>query len=631
MRHYSACLSSSVCIRNTVTYVHRGPADRVDFKYGVHYFSSLRPAFIRFQIRREKRNKNREELRPKSDSGVPEFVDFQTDPSRYRHWKLSFDGRVATLAMDIAEDGGIRPGCQLKLNSYDLGVDIELQDALQRIRFEHPEVASVVLTSRKPRIFCSGANIYMLGLSGHAWKVNFCKFTNETRNGIEDSSARSGLKFIAACNGSTAGGGYELALACDEIVLVDDRYSAVSLPEVALLGVLPGTGGLTRLTDKRHVRRDLADVFCTTPDGVRGQRAMEWSLVDAVVKPQEFDEYVSRRALELAEETDRPADAAGIALTPLERTIDARGYHYRWVDAELDPDRRSVTLTVRAPESTAAASIEEIQADGAAWWPLAGSRELDDAILSLRINQLDRGLWILKTAGDWNNVLAADDVLFANRDHWFVREVIGMMRRTLARIIEGWQLWSIFSWSSGAPLSLVTGNPLWGTGGLQTIVANDVFNTPDLVGVVDSLPKSFGEVRVGTDGDISYFTGLTRSPEPVTDYYGSNPDALQAHAALFQIVDGSGNAILRNPKPGTTGNLGPAWLQGPGSLGVDAALSKSVQIRENMDFTLRIDAINLLNTPLWNDPNVNINSVDFGRITGAGGARTFTLNARIDF
>src|SRR6202046_3754027 len=246
-----------------------------------------------------------------------QLVDFRTEPSRYRHWQLKFDGPVATLTMDTKEDGGIRPGYKLKLNSYDLGVDIELHDALQRIRFEPPEVKAVVLGSSKDRIFCSGANIFMLGLSSHAWKVNFCKFTNETRNGIEDSSRYSGLKFIAACNGTTAGGGYELALACDEIILIDDRSSAVSLPEVPLLGVLPGTGGLTRLTDKRKVRRDLADIFCTTTEGVRGARAKEWRLVDEVVKPQQFGGHVQARALALAAQSDRPADTAGVALRPL--------------------------------------------------------------------------------------------------------------------------------------------------------------------------------------------------------------------------------------------------------------------------------------------------------------------------
>src|SRR5258708_5388971 len=300
---------------------------------------------------------------------VSNFVDFQTAPSRYRHWRLSFEGQVATLAMDVQEDSGLRPGYKLKLNSYDLSVDIELHDALQRIRFEHPEVASVVITSAKPRVFCSGANIYMLGLSSHAWKVNFCKFTNETRNGIEDSSANSGLKFIAACNGSTAGGGYELALACDEIVLIDDRSSAVSLPEVPLLGVLPGTGGLTRLTDKRQVRRDLADVFCTTSEGVRGQRARDWALVDAIVKPQYFQEYVQRRALALAGLSERPRASAGVALPPLDRVIEPQGFHYRFVDVRLDGTTQRVELTISAPERSPPASRGAAPAARAHWWP----------------------------------------------------------------------------------------------------------------------------------------------------------------------------------------------------------------------------------------------------------------------
>src|SRR5713226_3787135 len=284
-------------------------------------------------------------------SATPSFVDFQTDPSRYQHWKLTFEGQVATLRMDTKEDGGIRPGYKLKLNSYDLGVDIELHDALQRIRFEHPEVRCVVVTSDKNRVFCSGANIYMLGLSTHAWKVNFCKFTNETRNGIEDASAHSGLKFIAACNGTTAGGGYELALACGEIILVDDRSSAVSLPELPLLGVLPGTGGLTRVTDKRKVRRDRADIFCTTPEGVRGQRAKDWGLVDELAKPQQFAEFVRQRALKLAEGSDRPADAKGVPLISLQRTIGEGGLHYEYVEAGINREARTATITVRAPES----------------------------------------------------------------------------------------------------------------------------------------------------------------------------------------------------------------------------------------------------------------------------------------
>jgi benzoyl-CoA-dihydrodiol lyase len=363
-----------------------------------------------------------------------EAVDFQTDPSRYKHWRLTFDGPVATLTMDVAEDGGLRPGYKLKLNSYDLGVDIELYDALQRIRFEHPEIRSVVITSAKNRIFCSGANIYMLGLSSHAWKVNFCKFTNETRNGIEDSSAHSGLKFLAACNGTTAGGGYELALACDEIILVDDRSSAVSLPELPLLGVLPGTGGLTRVTDKRKVRKDHADMFCTNPDGVRGQRAKDWRLVDEVIKPQQFAEHIKQRAVKLAEKSDRPVNAKGIALTPLKRSIDASGIHYEYLDVQLNRVARTATIAVRTPDSVTEDSLEKVIAAGARWWPLQMARELDDAILNLRTNELVLGLWIFKTAGNANVVLSVDEFILKHQDNWFVREVLGMMRRTFARI-----------------------------------------------------------------------------------------------------------------------------------------------------------------------------------------------------
>jgi benzoyl-CoA-dihydrodiol lyase len=361
-------------------------------------------------------------------------IDFRTDPSRYRHWRLSFDGPVATLTMDVAEDAGIRPGYKLKLNSYDLGVDIELHDVLQRIRFEHPEIRSVVITSGKNRIFCSGANIYMLGLSSHAWKVNFCKFTNETRNGIEDASAHSGLKFLAALNGTTAGGGYELALACDEIVLVDDRSSAVSLPELPLLGVLPGTGGLTRVTDKRHVRRDHADIFCTNPDGVRGQRAKDWRLVDEIVKPQQFVEHIKQRARQLAEQSDRPANAKGVILATLERIVDDTGLHYKFVDVQYNREARTATLSVHAPEAAVESTLEKVLEAGANWWPLQMARELDDAILTLRSSELDLGLWLLKTSGTPDAVLATDAFLVAHQDNWFVREVLGMLRRTFARL-----------------------------------------------------------------------------------------------------------------------------------------------------------------------------------------------------
>ena len=365
---------------------------------------------------------------------VAQRVDYQTHPSLYRHWKLSFDGPLATLAADFDENGGLRPGYKLKLNSYDLGVDIELADAVNRIRFEHPEVRTVVITSLKDKVFCSGANIFMLGVSSHAWKVNFCKFTNETRNGLEDSSRHSGLKFLAAVNGSCAGGGYELALACDEIVLVDDRSSSVSLPEVPLLGVLPGTGGLTRLTDKRRVRHDLADIFCTTTEGVRGQRARDWRLVDDIARPAVFAQTVRSRALQLAAASDRPADAGGVVLDPLERTVEADALRYRHVAVEIDRARRTATFTVKAPAGEQPRTIDAIVAEGSNWYPLAMARELDDAILSMRTNELDIGTWLIRSAGDAGAVLAADSTLLAHRDHWFVRETIGFIRRTLSRL-----------------------------------------------------------------------------------------------------------------------------------------------------------------------------------------------------
>jgi benzoyl-CoA-dihydrodiol lyase len=361
-------------------------------------------------------------------------VDYQTNPDHYKHIQLSFDGEIATLGIKIDEDAGLRPGYKLKLNSYDLGVDIELHDALQRIRFEHPEVRTVVVTSLRDRVFCSGANIFMLGVSSHGWKVNFCKFTNETRNGIEDSSKHNGLKFVAALNGACAGGGYELALACDEIVLVDDRSSSVSLPEVPLLGVLPGTGGLTRVTDKRHVRHDLADIFCTSQEGVRGQKAVDWRLVDAIAKPAVFKEAVKERASKLAATSNRPAGAKGVALTALNRTIEADRLSYTHVTVEIDRAKRTATFTVKAPTAAVAADVAGIEAAGAHWYPLQMTRELDDAILHMRTNELDIGTWLLKTSGDAAAVLAADAAVLGNQDHWFARETLGMMRRTFARI-----------------------------------------------------------------------------------------------------------------------------------------------------------------------------------------------------
>jgi len=364
-----------------------------------------------------------------------ELVIFDAPESHaYQHWKLSIDGRIATLAMDVNEDGGLRPGYKLKLNSYDLGVDIELHNILQSIRFEHPEVACVVLTSAKEKIFCAGANIYMLGTSSHAWKVNFCKFTNETRNGMEDSSRHDGLHFLAALNGTTAGGGYELALACDEIVLIDDRSSAVSLPEVPLLGVLPGTGGLTRVVDKRHVRRDLADIFCTNPDGVRGERAKIWGLVDEAVAPAQFANAVRKRAEQLAASSSRRANACGIKLNPLTREVSEDGYRYGQVEVSFDRAARTATLTVRGPQLEQPGTIDEIVALGDRWWPLAMGRDLDDAILMLRANEPECGLLLLKTSGSAEAVLACGTTIMEFAEHWLVRETIGLLRRTFARL-----------------------------------------------------------------------------------------------------------------------------------------------------------------------------------------------------
>jgi len=364
-------------------------------------------------------------------------VDYQTHPGQYRHWSLNVDAEIATLSLDIQEDSGILPGYKLKLNSYDLGVDIELHDALQRLRFEHPEVKSVVVTSLKDRIFCSGANIFMLGLSTHAWKVNFCKFTNETRNGIEDSSRHGGLKFIAAVNGACAGGGYELALACDAIVLVDDRSSSVSLPEVPLLGVLPGTGGLTRITDKRHVRHDHADIFCTSVEGVRGQKAVDWRLVDAIAKPAQFADAVAKHAQQLAAQSQRAGAAAkgqGVALKPLNKKATAERLSYDYVNVDIDRAKRTATLTVSAPKAAVPGTIESIQQAGDSWYPLQMARELDDAILCLRSNELDIGTWLLKTTGDAALALQSDAVLVQHQAHWLVNETIGLLRRTLARL-----------------------------------------------------------------------------------------------------------------------------------------------------------------------------------------------------
>src|SRR3984957_14490126 len=360
-------------------------------------------------------------------------VDFRTHPGQYRHWRLACDGPVATLTMDVDEQGGLVPGYELKLNSYDLGVDIELYDAVQRLRFEHPEVRAVVVTSGKDKIFCAGANIRMLAASPHGWKVNFCKFTNETRNGIEDATASSGQAYLAAVNGTASGGGYELALACDYIMLIDDRSSAVSLPELPLLGVLPGTGGLTRLVDKRHVRRDVADYVCTRPEGVTGRKAVSWRLVDETVPRAQWTDAVAERAAELAARSDRPADAAGIELTPLAKTRTSTSIDYTWVSASLDHDAGVAAITVRGPDSEPPSSLAEASGPRAAFWTLAMTRELDDLILDLRTNEQTLGIWLLRTHGDPARVLRYDALLSEPGD-WLAREIRLYLMRTLKRL-----------------------------------------------------------------------------------------------------------------------------------------------------------------------------------------------------
>jgi benzoyl-CoA-dihydrodiol lyase len=365
------------------------------------------------------------------------MINFQTSPEQYKHWELSLAGGVATLSMNVQEDQTLAEGYKLKLNSYDLGVDIELADAVQRLRFEHPEVQVVVVTSLKPRIFCAGANIYMLGTSAHAFKVNFCKFTNETRCAIEDDSRHSGRRYIAALNGTASGGGYELAIACDEIYLVDDGNSTVSLPEVPLLGVLPGTGGLTRLVDKRKVRRDRADVFSTLAEGLKGQRATEWGLIDGTFPTSKFAASIHDRVREVVREVTPAVSLhypAGIKLNPLTLTRTADRCDYKYVQVRLNHQQRYADLTVRAPEADLPTTADEIQKLGDAYWPLRAYRELDDALLHLRVNEPEIGLVCLHTEGNSNNVLAVDQTLAAQRDHWLIREIVLHMARVLRRL-----------------------------------------------------------------------------------------------------------------------------------------------------------------------------------------------------
>ena len=362
------------------------------------------------------------------------LVDFRTHPDQYRHWTLTVEDRVATLTLDVQEEAPLVAGYELKLNSYDLGVDIELYDAIQRLRFEYPEVAAVVIVSAKPQVFCAGANIRMLGSASHAHKVNFCKFTNETRNSIEDATEYSGQTYLCAVNGTASGGGYELALACDDIVLIDDGASAVSLPELPLLAVLPGTGGLTRLVDKRRVRHDRADFFCTTSEGLRGQRALAWNLVDALAPRSRFDEVVHARALERAAQSDRPAEAAGMTLTPLARTIEADRICYDTLTVDIDRELASATLTIQGPAEVTPATLETICQAGASWWPVAMTRALDDAVLHLRLNEGEIGTWVFRSEGAHAAVEAVEKTLIDQADDWLVREILLYWKRTLKRL-----------------------------------------------------------------------------------------------------------------------------------------------------------------------------------------------------
>jgi benzoyl-CoA-dihydrodiol lyase len=423
------------------------------------------------------------------------MINFQTSPEQYKHWKLSIDGPVATLSMDVQEDQTLADGYKLKLNSYDLGVDIELADAIQRLRFEHPDVRAVVVTSLKPRIFCAGANIYMLGTSSHTFKVNFCKFTNETRCAIEDDSRHSGRRYIAALNGTASGGGYELAIACDEIYLVDDGNSAVSLPEVPLLGVLPGTGGLTRLVDKRKVRRDRADVFSTLAEGLKGKRATDWGLIDGSFPTSKFQEAIDARVKSIAESDGRRVSGPGIKLNALavESTAESRNYEY--VSLTLNRDKRYVDLTIRGPECGPQKTPAEIQQAGDSYWPLQAYRELDDALLYLRVNEPEIGLVCLRTQGDIYNVISIDKTLAANREHWLVREIILHMARVLRRLdLTAKSLFAIIE-----PGSCFAGNLL------ELVLASDrsyMLNDPDKI--VELMPSELNA------GALQMSNGLTR-------------------------------------------------------------------------------------------------------------------------
>lgn len=428
------------------------------------------------------------------------MIEFRTEPASYRHWQLSVDGRVATLAMSVDEGGGLRDGYELKLNSYDLGVDIELYDAVQRLRFEHPEVAAVIMTSAKERIFCAGANIRMLATSSHDHKVNFCKFTNETRNSIEDATSHSGQTYIAAVNGPCAGGGYELALACDQIVMIDDGATTVSLPEVPLLAVLPGTGGLTRLSDKRKVRRDRADVFCTLEEGMRGQRAVDWRLIDEIAPRSKFDDAVAARAEVAIAASDRPAAAQGITLTPLQRNIDGDSVKYSTLTIEIDRAQQAATIAIQAPTELPPEGTDAIQAIGAGYWPLRLARELDDAILHLRTNENEIGTWVFQTSGSSEMMAAHDAALMAHQDHWLVREVTLYLKRTLKRIdVTSRSIYALIE-----PASCFTGTLL------ELALAADRSYMLDGQFEGDNRPPALASLTAMNFGPYEMVNGLTR-------------------------------------------------------------------------------------------------------------------------
>jgi len=456
------------------------------------------------------------------------MITFDTRPDAYKHWKLTFDGPIATLSMDVDENAGLRPDYKLKLNSYDLGVDIELADAIQRIRFEHPEVRTVVITSLKERIFCAGANIMMLRGSTHGWKVNFCKFTNETRVAIEDASAHSGIKFLAAVNGTCAGGGYELALACDEILLVDDGNSSVALPEAPLLAVLPGTGGLTRVVDKRRVRRDLADFFSTLIEGIKGKRAVEWGLVDRVSPTSQFRDAVQERARELAATSDRPSSGRGITLTALNPTVTDSSITYSAVTLALNRTKRTADLTVHAPSGPQPSTADEILKAGDQFWPLRAFRELDDALLRLRINEPEIGIVVVRTEGDMEAVLSIDQTLDALASHWLVREIVLMMKRTLKRL----------DLTSRTFFALIEEGSAFGGSLFELALASDrsyMFHDDAEANVIALSPMNFGPLPM-SNGLTRLETRFLAAPEKIAE--------LRGHEGPFNAGDAEESGLV---------------------------------------------------------------------------------------